>query len=648
MDRIFYNSNIRDPITNFPIYIFDTSYLPSTELINYNEFIPTLMQILPTKPYVLVMFSSGLNKVSWVWGLKFIKNFMNNNNNLQNLIKIFTVHESWFIKSITSVIHNFQSTKQNIEHINNLLDSFTIESKKSSKTFQTVVIPCSNLSELSKFLNITNLKISLNIYKYDLQLENEINLKIKFNPTINPHVTLNSNNHPILYHHIYQLLNIIELNCCKTELIFYKPGKKVNIDILYQCILRNQLISINDWDLFCISGTFKRILSEIPHALISVNSIPLPIQDDFEYTQSTFNIIISSHRQSQETENYDQLLLQLFDIFNKLIVNESKTKHNITSITKCMSHCISQEVVSTDKSSILIIQRFMKNVLQYWDKLHTNHSYKSIQEIIKVERSNQTDFEKSYDISYDITYEDGSDSNDDDSRISFNTHSILNSNSNLAPDEGSEGTNSTDTECEESNPKLPPRPQTLEEEQPPKTPKRPKSSKELPSTPISLPKESSKTPSRLPKELPTLPQRSKLSVQEKEVTKSQPILVQSKETNQPSLTTSKSLTTNINNSSQEDKENIEESHSSTTILNQTNLKRQNEKPLNNVSNLQFLQYPPQKYHFTPTIPKSKNVVLEEEVEVAVNKKPVIRGRKVGQLAKLFEERNEGFKILNNL
>ena len=55
-----------------------------------------------------------------------------------------------------------------------------------------------------------------------------------------------------------------ENNGNKVELILYKPGNKFKCDILYQCILRNQLIWINDWDLYSIATVFKRILLELP------------------------------------------------------------------------------------------------------------------------------------------------------------------------------------------------------------------------------------------------------------------------------------------------------------------------------------------------------------------------------------------------
>lgn len=89
-----------------------------------------------------------------------------------------------------------------------------------------------------------------------------------------------------------------------------------------------------------------------------------------------------------------------------------------------------------------------------------------------------------------------------------------------------------------------------------------------------------------------------------------------------------------------------------------------------------MQYPPQKYHFTKpksTIhdaPTGESTTLatiahaqghvdvehqnadssepQQQQNNKTKKKPVIRGRKVSQLAKLFEERTEGLEILNSM
>ncbi|CCG23121.1 Ecm25 protein [Candida orthopsilosis Co 90-125] len=680
MDRIFYNSTLRDPLTNYPIYIFDTSYLPSTDVINYDKLIPVLMQHLPLKPYVLVMFSDGLNKISWVWGLKFIKSFMSNAINLNNLVKIFTVHDSWFIKSVTSVIHNYHTTKHNIEVINYMLDAFALEPKGQR---HTTVVHCRTLSELSHYLNITLLKISLNIYKYDLQLENEIKLSLKIPPVINPHVLLSPQTNSTFYHHVYQLLNIINTHGCKKELIFYTPGKRDNIDILYQCISRNQLIWINDWDLYCIATVFKKIISDLPFALIPYKLILLPIQDDFEYTQSIFNAIVSSHQQHTKTINYDQLLLQLFQVFAKLVANEHITKHTTTTIAKCMAHCLSHEVVSTDKSHVLVIQRFIKNVLQYWDRLKTSYDFPSIEDIVNG-KYQATETEIAYEMSYEVTYEEEEDG-DDETRVLFNTSNILYSNSELelkentkvnrahvlenSPDSidiiGGVRTGRTAIDELKSPLKAKHRGDVVE-----KSPPRPPRPTTRASSVISRDLSPSKT--RQPKDTPPIP-TPRLTRQQTLFT------VVSQEQEQPGTTDlSNARATSAveeafgsEEASLSNDENVAPSSitvSQIPIRSPRTTKLTNK--LTNVSNLQ-LQYPPQKYHFTkpkskPTIaPVSKSTTTsiatanaEGQIDVEhqnvvdmnlpLKKKPVIRGRKVSQLAKLFEERSEGLEILNSM
>ncbi|CAK9437083.1 uncharacterized protein LODBEIA_P15210 [Lodderomyces beijingensis] len=431
MERIFYGTDYRDPITNYPIYIFDTSYLPSTEVIDYNELIPTLMQCLPLKPYVLVIFSSGLNRISWLWGLKFIKNFMmvdnNSGYNLRNLVKIFLVHDSWFIKSVTSMLYNYNSTRKNLVMLNKLMDTFSLNSDGLGG--QTEVIHCNNLSQLSEYLDITKLKTSLNVYEYDFQLEESIKLSMKLTPTINPYVTLSPVKHPLFYHHIYQFFHIIDSNGSKVELLFYKPGKKAKIDILYQCLLRNQLIWINDWDLYSISTTFKRLLSELPHPLIPMDEIILPVEDNFEFTSGIFQKINIRHRCCQQTENYDTLLLQLFECFHELILNEAVTKHTSSTIGKCMSHCLSQTVVSSDNSDTQIISRFIKNVLEHWEQIRGSFEFPSVEDIVFGNYQETSMVEDSFDESYDITFQD--ENNDNESRIAFNTRSMLSENTKL-------------------------------------------------------------------------------------------------------------------------------------------------------------------------------------------------------------------------
>lgn len=439
MDRIFYKTDLRDPTTNYPIYIFDTSYLPSPETINYNEFLPVMMNNLPVKPYVLIMFSCGLNKISWMWGVKFLKNFLTSNEerDLKNLVKIFTVHDSWFIKSISSILYNFNSTKKNLQQLDRLLEAFSMNNElmmlDTSNVDQshTMVIHCKTLSELSHYLDITNLKISLNIYRHDDQIADLV-LSMRYNPILNPLITLNMYKHPIFHHHLYQIFKIVENNCNKVELLFYKPGNKLKCDILYQCILRNQLIWINDWDLYSIATVFKRIIMELPFPLINIDWISLPMHDDFEYTFNTFTKIISNLKKSLETVHYDQLLMQILDMLDKIIANNEITKHTSVTISKSLSYSLSHELVSNNTTNIQIINRFLKNILEYWNEIRKNFKVYSIDDTIdgklQQEQSSSGKITRpdtsSYDLSHDITLDQESETTEEEPEM-VETSNIL-------------------------------------------------------------------------------------------------------------------------------------------------------------------------------------------------------------------------------
>lgn len=569
MDRIFYRTDLRDPTTNYPIYIFDSSYLPSPEHINYNEFLPIMMGSLPIKPYVLIMFSCGLNKISWIWGVKFLKLFLTSNEerDLKNLVKIFTVHDSWFIKSISSILYNYNSTRKNLQQLDRLLEAFTMNNElmmlntPNEDQSHTMVIHCKTLSELSQYLDITLLKISLNIYRYDNQIA-ELVLFMRYQPILNPVVTLNINQHPIFHHHLYQIFKIVESNCDKVELLFYKPGNKLKCDTLYQCILRNQLIWINDWDLYSIATVFKRILMELPFPLINIDWISLPIHDDLKYTLKTFKKVITNLNNSPETIHYDQLLFQILDMLYKIISNNEITKHTSVTISKSLSYSLSHELISNNTTNIQIINRFLKNILEYWVDIRKNFKIYSIDDTIdgKLEQLSSSSSRKillhdtsSYDLSHDITL-----------------------------DQESETTGEEEDEDEEE---------------------------------------------------------SESTVE----------------------TTNILQGLKINDNSNK---NLHQRTKSEILIPKTSHK----KTLSDVSNVQ-IQYPPQKYKFTNITRKSDKSSSSSSSSIASSKstppitptrkttptlngtpmkKPVIRGRKVSQLAKLFEERSEAIEILESM
>lgn len=587
MDRIFFKTETFDPITNVPIYIFDTSYLPSTDQIDYDKFIPTLMQFVPTKPYTLIMFSCGLNKISWIWGIKFLKTFLAETNNLNNLIKIITVHDSWFVKSITQILANYNLTLKTLQF------KFNDEDDPSHVSFKNL-INCSTLSELSNYVDITKLKISLNIYKHNIQLEPQLNLSMRITPLIHAYTKINRTTDVIFYHHFYQIFNIIDLYADKVDLIFHKPGNKINTDILFQCINRNQLIWINDWDLYCISTVFKKVLMELPRPLIVLDCIKLPIKDDLKYTQNTFKDMVRHHKNDQDRSNYDHLLIQLCNLCHKIL--QAPTKHTSLSLSKCLSHCLSHELISSQsKDTILVVNRFFKNVLDHWDKMMGIYAnYSTIDETI-----NGMSHDDSYDMSYDLTLED-----DDNYRVAFNTSNILKLN------DYDEAKNTDENILNLTLESIDKSVSTIDD------------SAYIETSSLSIGENSNLAPTTSVTSKPP----SRVSI----------------------LTTSQTPSTSefSNDSSNSSNSSI----SPVTFASSSSSVTAAKKKLSDVSNL-ALQYPPQKYNFTSEHSKahSRTKSLPPNLPPSTPvKKPVIRGRKVGELAKLFEERTLVLELLKGM
>lgn len=663
MDRIFYRSDSLDPSTGLPIFIFDTSYLPSTDLIDYDAFIPTMMQYIPNEPYVLVMFNCGLNKISWVWGIKFLKQFLDSEqyaDNLSKLLKMYTVHDSWFVKSITQIFN----TKKNLVSLQKLIDTFSIQDihqaasqlSQSATRDHTPIIRCSNLSELSNFIDITKLKISLNIYKHNLQLEQEIQSRSTLFDSAA--VTGPSLGNPIFYHHFYQIFNILNTYSNKVQLIFHKPGNKLNTEILYQCINRDQLIWINDWDLWCIGACFKKILTDLPRPLISIELIQLPMNDTVEFTSQNFMRILSN---LQGNDN-DQLLFQFFQLCHKILENPQTTQHTTISLSRCISHALSHEIILLNKDRISVVNRFVKNVLDHWPAINQkfNGKYLTIDEVIngkkiEAELENKTQNFTSYDISYDLTID--NDEEDLEYRVAFNTTNIL-SDENLKRKESEIPQQAMRDLSMNTSPMRPSR----------SSPKGQQLHFQLPQ-PLNQSQSQNQQHQQLhPQPQPQSQHQHQLQHQTSFSTQisdsssqgSTPIQRHSRSTSISSINTitpvfghssSKSINS-INSFTPTTKHSTSKSITSISSLSEP---QESPKPikltLKDVSNI-VAQYPPQKYKFHKTVTTPQNSTFSKQLEPQTIqcpvKKPVIRGRKVGELAKLFEERAEAMEILRTM
>lgn len=375
MERIFYSAGIQDEILGHPVYIFDTTYLPHHEEIDYNDLVSVLTDSLPRTPYVVVMFSGGLNRIGWIWGVKFVRSFLVDELHVRNLSRLYTVHELWFLKSITQFFSNINSTKASLGALNRLVDVFS--SPKSTKLTR-----CSSIAELSNYMPVSKLKISLNVYKYDAELGSS-EWAMRIVPLVNPLTEFDPTKSARFYNHFYNLFSIISIYGPCAKAIFLKPGNKLCTDILYDCINRNQLMWINDWDLYCISGVFKRILQNMPFPLINHENISLPMQDTLGYTQATFDTLIVLHNSEGHT-GYAQVLLQLCDMCHRISDRVEVTLHTPTTMAKCLAHCVSQQPLSSQvKGPVQMVTRLLTNLISQWKMIASDYDFPSIEDCLE-------------------------------------------------------------------------------------------------------------------------------------------------------------------------------------------------------------------------------------------------------------------------
>lgn len=349
VNNIFFESYSIDPKSGHPIYVFDSTYLPSSDEVNdkrvYDILVDKLMDRLiaklPSTPYSLVVFSSGFasKDISWVYGIKMYSKLPLSKKIY--LKKVYIVHESFFIRTIYQIFKNAMM----ISFLNN----------KESKD---VFIHVSNLSELSKHIDITRLRISLKVYLYDYQFSEFINISSEYYEERSKHDVRQYRQ--IIFDKIFKKL---KLEAPANELVFQKPGSYKKTNILLDIIERNNYIDLSQWDIYSLAVVFLNFLKNKSKPLIPIDFIPLPISDDFHYTFNTFFSMM-------QYNNYYELVKVIFPLFIDILKNTSVTKHDLKSMSKCLTSTLCKEKLSIKSGDRLAVgTRYIKNVLIYFDDI---------------------------------------------------------------------------------------------------------------------------------------------------------------------------------------------------------------------------------------------------------------------------------------
>lgn len=350
LDNIFFQSYARDPETGSPIYVFDSTYLPSVDELErrdvYDLLIDALMDKLvaklPTTPFSLVVFSSGFtqNNVSWIYGVKMYSKIPKSTR--AKLQKMFVVHESFFVRTVYQVLTN----------------ALSINLFKNRNKADSVINHVANLSELSEYVDITRLRISLNVYLYDYQFDE--NIITPETSTGERSSLANRQYRQLVFDKIFKRLQI---EAPKKELVFQRPGNYQKVNILMGVIARNNYVDLSQWDIYALATVFLHFIKGKSKPILPIDLIPLPINDSFEYTYNTFVSMMMYN-------GYYDLTTYIFHLFLKLLENSDMTLHDYKSLSKCLTSTLCKEKVSLKASDRLAIgNRYTTNILFHFKDL---------------------------------------------------------------------------------------------------------------------------------------------------------------------------------------------------------------------------------------------------------------------------------------
>ncbi|QLG70222.1 hypothetical protein HG535_0A01600 [Zygotorulaspora mrakii] len=366
VSSIFFKSYSVDPISGHIIYVFDSTYLPSPEEVGdkqvydllIDELMDKLIGKLPRGPFSLVVFSSGFSKkkISWIYGIKM---FAKLPKELRGFLqKTYIVHESFFIRTVYQVLSNAMNIK--LLSINPLQDPQASSENAEPHLFShnQSMVHVENLTELATLIDITTLRISLNVYLHDYQFNDYITLPEAYFTRLSSGGVRQYRQ--LIFDKIFKRL---VHEAPSHQLVFQKPGSYKKVNILLDIIERNNYIDLSQWDIYSLATVFLHFLKTKTHPLIPIDLIPLPISDDYDYTYMTFcNIIKSNH--------YFDLFETIFPLFKSLLQAANVTNHTMRTLSKALTPTICQEKVSMTTSDRLAVgTRFIGNLLEHFNDI---------------------------------------------------------------------------------------------------------------------------------------------------------------------------------------------------------------------------------------------------------------------------------------
>lgn len=413
--NIFFKSYTVDD-KDHPIYIFDSTYLPDMEVFSsdkqqydniINRLIEKLILRVPrNKKFSIIIFSSGFKKLSWKWtmGIKIYSKLLNAINdyrkqNNEKLIvhKIYIVHESLWVRTLFQIWQQFKNGQvlNEKEMDPDADDSFVFDDTEegiytnvtSSKIFETIYL--NDLSELSQHVDITKLRISLNVYLYDSKINEYIELPSSYQKKLSTQsgTKMNREFRQSMFEKIYERLSKESID---NSLVFYKKGDSSSISIMIDIISRNNYCDISQWDIYSLASIFIWFLVSKNKTFFPINMIKsskgivkaMNKNSKIENIRLGYNLTYEIFSSIMEYNCYYNLIKFIIPLFINMIKHYDVTHHNYETVSEALvvPLCkldIDNEKYATDKNYGKV---FINNVLFHFDEICSDfESKKSIE-----------------------------------------------------------------------------------------------------------------------------------------------------------------------------------------------------------------------------------------------------------------------------
>lgn len=369
INKIFFKTTTFEPGTKLPVFVFDTTALPSPATCDFPQLIDILVSRIPDYSYALVFLTAGLSsdksdqqiKFSWTWGVKAFTLIPKPKRRL--LRKLYVVHELWWIRALTEVLRNIVSSK------------FLSPNK---------LVHVASLSELLRHVDISHINISLPNYVYEktkLALDSEYDSLRIVVPIHSPDIfgaPLSGNAH---YPYTLLFVKICQVYYSSPVALplFSNPSSTAvfRSSVLADAFQRNQLITLDEFDLVSLVTTWKRFLRLLPleNALIPLDIVVLSYSG-----ASSLNTVLSKIQLKRALNSIMNILLapmilhdlnHLYKSSARGSADENVSKY-LNKLAKQLSLFLFGLVSDAPEADRKIGLLFLEDMLEQWPYLKVN------------------------------------------------------------------------------------------------------------------------------------------------------------------------------------------------------------------------------------------------------------------------------------